>query len=475
MNELLALGALALARRIAARDVTPQEVVDAHIARIEAVNPVLNAVVAPRFDEARAEARRATDALAGGARSRGPLHGVPCTIKECFEMPGRPWTGGSLLREGRVGLREATVVRRLREAGAIVLGQTNNPEALMWFETTNRIYGRTSNAHDPRRTSGGSSGGEGAIIGAGGSPFGMGSDVGGSIRFPAAFNGCVGHKPSGGLIPITGHWPDPGGAINRINTVGPLGRRVEDLRALVGILAGPDGEDPGVYLSFRADEPIDAMRVRVRFFESNGVARPSAEVAAAVRRAATALAERGFDARRWRPPHLKRTGEMWLGTLAASGGASVAEVIGDGRAVAVGSEFLRWMLGLSPHTFPALLAALGEGAARTFPGYFEPMRELGLTMYRHLEAELGDHGVLVSPVYPTTAPRHGSTFLKPHTATYCGVWNALEMPSTVVPVGFTPGGLPLAVQVAALRGRDALTLWVAERLEETFGGWRPPL
>ncbi|MFW5740001.1 MAG: amidase, partial [Myxococcota bacterium] len=240
MDPLLTLSATRLARMIRTRAVSSREVVDAHIRHVEAVNPALNAMVADRFEQAREEARAADERVAREDPSElPPLFGVPCSIKEAFALEGMPNTAGLVSRVGSRATTDATAVRRLRAAGAIPLGVTNVSELCMWMESDNRVYGRTRNPYDLGCTAGGSSGGEGAIIAAGGTPFGLGSDVGGSIRMPAFFNGIFGHKPTGGLIPNTGQFPIAHNEARRYLTTGPLCRRAEDLYPLVQILAGP--------------------------------------------------------------------------------------------------------------------------------------------------------------------------------------------------------------------------------------------
>jgi fatty acid amide hydrolase 2 len=197
--------AVDLAASIRARELSARQVVDAHIALIEARNPEVNALIATRFDEARAEAD-AADKLLGSRRGRKdppPLLGVPCTIKESFGLAGMPQTSGSIARKDVVATQSATAVQRLVDAGAICLGVTNTSELTLWIESENRVWGRTNNAYDPDRTAGGSSGGEGASIGSGFAPIGLGTDFGGSIRLPAFFNGVFGHKPTGCLVPHT--------------------------------------------------------------------------------------------------------------------------------------------------------------------------------------------------------------------------------------------------------------------------------
>ena len=244
-DHLTERSALELAAAIRERKLTAREVVDAHIALIEERNAAVNALVATRFDAARAEADEA-DRLLGSRRGRKdppPLLGVPCTIKESFAVAGMPHTSGSVARRELVAERSATAVERLVAAGAIPLGVTNTSELTLWIESDNRVWGRTNSAYDPGRTAGGSSGGEGAAIGSGFAPFGLGTDIGGSIRLPAFFNGVFGHKPSGALVPHTGHYPFPNDRGSFLLGSGPLARRAEDLMPLLRTIAGPDGID----------------------------------------------------------------------------------------------------------------------------------------------------------------------------------------------------------------------------------------
>src|SRR4051812_10444372 len=248
MNPVLTHSATRLAGMVRSGEVSSRDLVDAHIARILRVNPKLNAMVCDRFDRAREEAALADERLRSeGARDLPPFHGVPCTIKEAFALTGMPNCAGLAARKSHRATRDATAVARVRKAGGIPMGVTNVSELCMWMESSNTVYGRTRNPYDQGRTSGGSSGGEGAIIGAGGSPFGIGSDVGGSIRMPAFFNGIFGHKPTGGLVPGSGQYPEAHGEGARMVATGPLARRAADLWPLTKILAGPDGKDEGAY------------------------------------------------------------------------------------------------------------------------------------------------------------------------------------------------------------------------------------
>src|SRR5580693_4785123 len=218
--------------------VSSSELVEAHLARIEQVNPHLNAFTMVLADQARASARRADQGL-----KMGPLHGVPFTVKDSFEVAGLPTRLGSYFTPEAPAAEDSAVVQRLRRAGAIVLGKTNTPEFLGAYETDNFVTGRTNNPWNVERTPGGSSGGEAAAIASGCSPGGVGSDGGGSIRVPAHFCGLCGLKPTPGRIPGTGHFPPGGGAFGWIGVVGPMARTVADVRALFEVMAGPDAGD----------------------------------------------------------------------------------------------------------------------------------------------------------------------------------------------------------------------------------------
>ncbi|MGB9629489.1 MAG: amidase, partial [Thermodesulfobacteriota bacterium] len=245
MEKLIYASAKTLANAIRHREVSSEEVVKTYLERIEEVNPTLNAVVQITADMALAQARAADKRLHRG-EIFGPLHGVPMTIKDSIETAGVICTGGTKGRENFIPKQDAPVVARLRSAGAILLGKTNLPELSLAYETDNLIYGRTNNPYDLSRTPGGSSGGEAAIIAVGGSPFGLGADMAGSIRIPAHFCGIAGIKPTTNLVPRTGHFPPLGGILSSLWQIGPMARFVEDLILVLPIIAGVDWCDPGI-------------------------------------------------------------------------------------------------------------------------------------------------------------------------------------------------------------------------------------
>src|SRR6266702_8597160 len=230
------------AKKIRSKEISPCEVVDAHLRRADELHPRLNAFV--HIDEAvaRKQAQASLRSVLSGD-ALGPLHGVPLTIKSCIDVTDWPCAAGSLLRKENQPSNDAVLVRRLREAGAVLLGNTNTPEFLMAYETDNRLSGKTSNPWNPAYSAGGSSGGEAAAIASGCSMGGVGSDGGGSIRTPAHFCGICGLKPTPGRIPASGHFPSGAGAFGWIGVVGPMARTIDDGRALFEVMAGPDAGD----------------------------------------------------------------------------------------------------------------------------------------------------------------------------------------------------------------------------------------
>jgi amidase len=307
MQEVIYTSATALARAIRAKEISSAEVVQASLQRITVVNPALNAVVQLRAEAALAEARAADAALARG-QIIGPLHGVPMTIKDSLDTAGVITTGGTTGRTSFVPAQDATVVARLRAAGAILLGKTNTPELTLWGETDNLVYGRTNNPYDLTRTPGGSSGGAAASVAAGGAPFDIGSDTRGSIRVPAHFTGIAGIKPTSGRVPRTGHIVPWGlGAVDALTQLGPLARYVEDLVLTLPIIAGVDWSDPAIVPMPLGDpQAVPLQGLRVARYTDNGILAATPDTVAAVHRAATALTEAGALVHDDRPAGLER-------------------------------------------------------------------------------------------------------------------------------------------------------------------------
>ena len=310
-DALLHASARTLARAIRDKQVSAEEVVTAHLRRIAAVNPALNAVVQLAAERALDEARRADQVLTTG-NVLGPLHGVPMTIKDSLDTAGIISTGGTQGRAAYIPTEDATVVARLRDVGAILLGKTNTPELTLAGETNNLVYGQTNNPYDLSRTPGGSSGGAAAIIAACGAPFDIGSDTGGSIRLPAHFCGITGIKPTSGRVPRTGHVVPFGlGAIDALTQNGPMARFVEDLVLILPIIAGVDWHDPAVVpMPLHRPQDVYLPALRVAMHTNNGIMTPTPETVAAVQAAADALSDAGLSVTEARPAALPRAAEL---------------------------------------------------------------------------------------------------------------------------------------------------------------------
>ncbi len=494
MTPLLSRSALELAAMIRRGEITSLEVVEAHIGRVEEVNGRLNLVVAERFEQARAEARAADLRVgsgvgrntggepSGGGEELPPYWGVPCSIKEAMALAGMPNSAGLYSRRHVVAQEDATGVARLRAAGAIPLGVTNVSELCMWMESDNSVYGRSRNPYDPSRTVGGSSGGEGGVVGAGAVPFGLGSDVGGSIRLPAFFCGVFGHKPTGGLVPYTGQYPPAEGALLRYVTTGPLARRAEDLMPLLRILAGPDGKDPGS-LELELGDPasVDLSELVVLDVPDNGHTPVSADLRRAQGRAMRWLQEQGARVERLevgpgRLEGLRWSLPIWAAMMAASEGSSYRDLLADGAPFSLGREILLALLGRSRYTVPSLGLVAAELVPKLFPGGQQRYVDEGARLRQELAERLSDRVVMLYPVYSEPAPRHNKPLLPPWRWVYTAILNVLEVPSTQVPLGLNRRGLPLGVQVVGGHGQDHLTIAVAQALERGFGGWvMPPL
>lgn len=472
----LELSATQMARLIRKGDLSSREAVEAHITRIQAVNPVLNAMVKDRFAQARAEADAADKALKKTDPAKlGLLHGVPCTIKENFALVGMPNTSGLVSRKNYQPGEDATAVARIRAAGAIPLGVTNISELCMWMESHNYVYGRTNNPYNPSHIVGGSSGGEGAIIGAGASPFGLGSDIGGSIRMPAFFNGVFGHKPTGGLVPGTGQFPYAVGDAQRYCCTGPLARRAEDLMPLLKVLAGPDGKEK-VCTPRPLGNPakVSLNQLKVINIPGNGKNAVSNDLMQAQQKAADHLGHQGASVETQRFADLRHSFEIWSAKLHTAQGAGSFRKDMEKSVGELLVHLFRWTVGASPHTLPAIMLGITEDISALTPGRTRQMVETAETLKAQLTQAMGPQGVLLYPSFTSPAPRHHQPLNLSFDWVYTAIINVLEFPATQVPLGLNKAGLPLGVQVISAPGNDHLTIAVAMELEKAFGGWVSP-
>jgi len=463
MKEIIAASATALAKAIREKRVSSEEVVNAYLKRIRAVNPKLNAVVQELSETACEQARAADRALARG-NPLGPLHGVPMTIKDTLDTAGVITTGGTQGRAAFVPREDAVAVARMRSAGAILLGKTNVPELALAPETDNLVYGRTNNPYDLSRSPAGSSGGEASIIAAGGSPIGLGSDCGGSIRSPAHFCGIAGMKPTTGRVSRTGHFPPVAGLMNRLWQIGPLARFVEDLILALRVIMGPDGRDPvSVPMPLGDPDAVVLKNLRVAFYTDNGILSPTPETAEAVKNTVKALSDLVMSVEENCPQEIERTYDIWWGLASADRGAGVTAILklaGTTELHLYMKRFLDVQLAAKPMV-PSDFGSLISGWD-TFCS----------AMTRFFE----NYDVIICPVIAFPAQEHGFIMQKDKDLgfSYCFTYNLTGWPAAVVRGGTSPEGLPIGVQVVARPWREEVALAVAQHIETALGGWQPP-
>jgi amidase len=465
MSEIWQLSATELAHRIAHRQLSAIEVVNAHLARIDAVNPALNAVVLILADDARGAAIVADRRLAAG-ETLGPLHGVPFTVKENIDMAGLPTTWGVAALANAVAPMDAPVVERMRAAGAIPIGRTNLPDMALRIHTVSSLHGLTRNPWHPDRTAGGSSGGEGAALASGMSPIGLGNDIGGSLRNPANACGIASIRPSAGRVPDAGFLPaeDRLLAVQLMNVQGPMARRVADVRLGLRVLMGAHPRDP-----WSIDAPFDGPRVsrpiRVGVLAEPPGGSTDPAVAATVRRAAQALADAGYVVEEACPPRYEDAVRCWarliLGDFASVLGP-MSEIMG-----ADAMTFLNTAYEAAPPL--ADVAAMSnlmverDGIARAWSVF------------------MADTPLLLSPTWTQLPFEHGFDSATPAgTAATMELMrpvvpaNLLGLPSACVPAGRDEAtGLPIGVLITGRRLREDLCLDAAEIIEARLGVTTP--
>lgn len=451
-TELIFMSATKIAQSIREKKVTSLEVVRAHLAQIEKVNSKLNAVVQLSAERALAEAREA-DALLAKGRIKGPLHGVPMTIKDSFDTAGVVSTGGTLGRKDYVPSKDATVVARLRAAGAILMGKTNTPEFTLSSRPSNLIYGMTKNPYNLNHQPGGSSGGAAAIVASGGSPFDIGSDFGGSIRYPAHACGIAGIKPTSGRVPRTGHIVDYGGFFDSYQQVGPLARRVEDLVTILPIIAGPDDLDAAIVPMPLEDPAIVRLReLRTAYYTSNGIEEATAEIQQTVRTCAKLMSEAGARSTEARPPMMKEASDIRAKLGAADGRAWVKRLVRKAG---------------TRQTSPELRLDGEPIKASEFTELVERLDEWRTAMLAFME----NYDVVLCPPHHSPAPALEEPPFFPN---YPNPYNMTGWPAAVVRAGTSPEGLPIGIQIVGRPWTEHVVLAVAAFIESQTGGWKKP-
>jgi len=476
MDEILKTSAIGLAKMIREGQVTSLEVVQAYIDQAKKVNPLINAIVKDRYELALLEAKDVDERIRAGKDLDLPLLGVPCSIKELFAVKGMPQTGGLQIRRHFLPEKDATVVARLRAAGAIPIGVTNVSVLALHYESNNKFYGQTNNPYDLSRIPGGSSGGEGAILATGGAAFGLGTDIGGSIRMPAFFCGIFGHKPGSAIVPNTGEFPvcnDIRG--KHYEGVGPLSRYAEDLMPILKIIAGPDGVDPSVEKQTLGN--VDDVKMNDLTFYYVNHTNLHEDVKKAQDKTIEALKQTGAPVKEIPLGKFKHSFDVLVASLATvlPNAEILEELEQGGRKINLVKELGKEIFGRSEYPlYLILICLLGEISNTLAKGHTKKYYEIGEVFRQETNDLLGKKGVLIYPTHPYPAVKHGQGIRYLSRAGFTGIFNILHCPATAIPVGFSREGLPVGIQAVARSGSDHLTIAVAKYLEEQGFKWIPP-
>ncbi|XP_018323923.1 fatty-acid amide hydrolase 2 [Agrilus planipennis] len=482
-NLILLESASSIAFKIRTKRVTSVYVVKSFIERIEEINPLLNCVVANRFNEALKEAEAVDELIKSNTLSEEdlaankPFLGVPFTTKDCIAVKGMIHTAGLYKRKDVIAEEDAHVIAALKNAGAILIGLTNISELCMWWESANTLHGRTNNPYDINRIVGGSSGGEGCIQAAAGSAFGIGSDIGGSVRMPAFFNGTFGHKASPNIIPLSGQYPSPATEKQKyMLSIGPIVRHAEDLLPLFKLIVLKD-----VMPLLRLDEKVDIKGIRFHYQENDSGSKLVSPVHKDIRelfRKISGYLEKAHNikAQRVNLQRFRMSTAMWMLGMKSPNGPTFDQQLSNLEgSINVWWELFKWCFRCSNHTFIGLATALLEKKeASENDSKSEYIQKETNILRREIIDLLGDDGVLLYPTHPTPAPYHNEPIFKAFNFSYTGVINVLGFPATNIPMGLSSEGVPIGIQVIANDKNDRLCLAVAKEFEKAFGGWITP-
>lgn len=485
MNELAFQSAAKQAEAILQKRISSVELLDYYLERVERFNPKLNAIVQMCPDEARKRAQQADDALARG-QHRGPLHGLPVTIKDTLEVVGMPCTSGSPTLKDHVPGRNAEVVQAYLDAGAVIFGKTNVPLYGGDLQSFNKVYGQSNNPWNPERTPGGSSGGAAAALAAGLCALEIGSDIGGSIRTPAHFCGIYGHKPSYGIVPQKGHIPPPPGIFTGahgtsidIMVVGPLARSIEDISLAMELLVAPEPADRRAW-RIRLPEPRKKTlrELKIGLWLDDPACPVDNSVGDVLQAAADRLAAAGAQINENRPKvDFAASHDCFLSLLAA--------VMGAGTPDKYFNKWLEEVGALSPED-QSYLARHLRGATQLHRDWAQRDRDRQLIRQNWAEF-FKESDVLLCPPAPLPAIAHDHQYLYDRVITvnggqreymdligWAGLIGVAHLPATVVPAGFTTDGLPVGIQVVGPYLEDRTSIQAARLISDVLGGFTPP-
>lgn len=469
-NELLELDAVSIAEKIKQGHLTSEQITKTLIKHIENVNGTLNAVVEERFDLALQEAKDKDRQIEQVDLTKQPLYGVPISMKESFHVKGMKTTGGIFHRKDLIMSNDAAVVRKLKAAGAIILAKTNTPALCFCQETDNKLYGRTNNSWNVKKTAGGSSGGEGALIGVGGAPVGMSSDIGGSIRFPSHFNGVTGFKAGMEQISPEGHFPETTLSLQkRMSTFGPIGKSVRDVRTVYDIVKNKhNGQEKRLYEKF----VIDILPADNGFPLSEPIAQKLTEL--------MDFFSTQYETNWAIPPYFNDSAQLWQEIMSIDGARETRDLAFNTDRINLYKKYGKERLTRRTNTHHYLSWALI--GANMFKPSTKRIHEIEAIIERG-DRTLKNHfknRILIMPVYHRSALKHGELFKElfsikktfkqfmPYTA-YANVWG---LPALTIPVGFDDKNLPFAIQLISINGNENSLFDIGEKIEAKFGGYQ---
>lgn len=467
MHEILSMDASTLAKKIRKREISSLEATHIYIQQIQQVNPHINAIVEDRFEDAIKEATACDKAITNGT-AQGKLFGVPISMKECFSVKGMKTTGGLPLRKNTMDTEDAVIVKKLRDEGAIIIGKTNTPSLCFCQETNNSLYGRTNNPWNLQRTVGGSTGGEAALIAVGGASVGIGADIGGSIRFPAHFNGVVGFKSGKNRVDPVGHFPlfEEKNQVSMLG-FGALAKSVDDTELVHNIIADepmPKVEfDSFQYLiphpstnfpmSLETTRLIDSLRCH---FESRYVVHLDPA------------------------PYLNQAALWWQKIMASDGGKTITHIITNGKWSTVYKQYVLSRLGMKTPLHPYLTwAAIGVKLFQPKKKEWEELQKDLQQARQQVHQDLQNR-ILILPVYHSAATNHGQVYREIFSIRrtylqympYVAYANTFALPSLVVPIGEDEDGMPISVQLITANGQESALFQAGREVEKSFRGYK---
>ena len=463
-QTMTALYATDIIEGIKKNEFTISEVVEAHIAQIESINPTLNAMAMPLYEQARTRAKELDNKKA--QHKNLPLLGLPVTVKDHIQVKGGVSTFGLKGLAGNVNQQNSTIVQRLEGAGAIILGMSNMAEFGGAYETENLIYGRTNNPYNINHTSGGSSGGESALIAAQGSPLGIGTDAGGSIRVPSHYTGIVGIKPTRGRVPLTGILPETNGMISFLAYASPMGRSVEDVELAYHQLIGNDGKDPrSITYPLESTKKINVKHLKIAYYTGfEGIAEIDTDTSKTLENVISSLRKDTQSVKEIHPIFLERAFFTWF-TLFGGGGGSLPTKFALEQFFNTKEYGIVLQKLFKEMDKPENIVSLND-------------YQMCLMQWDIITKQLGsvfqNADVIISPVTTSAAPLHGTSYDRMQDFVYTQVHNLSGLPTLVVRCGTSKEGLPIGVQITANMFREDICFAVGKYLENIFGGYKAP-